>query len=150
MLKIKALNIVRQRLEDQCHKTREQLTGLRQALEGETKSSAGDKHETGRAMVQLEMERASARLQLQEKELKRFEVLAFNKGGNTDKITAGNLVVTDKATYFLLVSVGMIQIENTPVAVISASSPIGGLLLGKTVGDSFVFNGNTQKITAVY
>jgi len=30
-----------------------------QGLQSETKSSAGDKHETGRAMLQLEMEKAS-------------------------------------------------------------------------------------------
>ena len=32
------------------------------ALNSETKSSAGDKHETGRAMLQLEMEKASQQL----------------------------------------------------------------------------------------
>ena len=31
----------------------------RKALEQESKSSAGDKHETGRAMLHLEMEKAS-------------------------------------------------------------------------------------------
>jgi len=33
------------------------------ALTSETKSSAGDKHETGRAMLQLEMEKASLQLE---------------------------------------------------------------------------------------
>lgn len=37
----------------------EVLSSNQKALQAETKSSAGDKHETGRAMLQLEMEKAS-------------------------------------------------------------------------------------------
>ena len=39
---------------------RQQL--LRESLESEQKSSAGDKHETGRAMVQLEQEKLGKQL----------------------------------------------------------------------------------------
>ena len=38
-----------------------------EALDSESKSSAGDKHETGRAMLQLEMEKAGQQLQEVEK-----------------------------------------------------------------------------------
>ena len=44
-------------------KTVEEIISSNQnALQSETKSSAGDKHETGRAMLQLEMEKASQQL----------------------------------------------------------------------------------------
>jgi hypothetical protein len=35
------------------------ISSNQKALQSETKSSAGDKHETGRAMLQLEIEKAS-------------------------------------------------------------------------------------------
>ncbi|MBL4643926.1 MAG: 3-oxoacyl-ACP synthase, partial [Flavobacteriaceae bacterium] len=38
------------------------ITSNQKALQSETKSSAGDKHETGRAMLQLEMEKAGQQL----------------------------------------------------------------------------------------
>ena len=38
------------------------LSSNQKALQTETKSSAGDKHETGRAMLQLEMEKAGQQL----------------------------------------------------------------------------------------
>ena len=40
---------------------------LQESLNSETKSSAGDKHETGRAMVQLEQEKLGQQLQEIEK-----------------------------------------------------------------------------------
>ncbi len=38
------------------------ILDLRESLDSETKSSAGDKHETGRAMLQLEREKAGSQL----------------------------------------------------------------------------------------
>ena len=38
------------------------ISSHQKALSSETKSSAGDKHETGRAMLQLEMEKAGQQL----------------------------------------------------------------------------------------
>ena len=44
---------------DTIHNTMEQI---RESLTTETKSSAGDKHETGRAMLRLEREKAGKQL----------------------------------------------------------------------------------------
>ena len=41
---------------------KEIISSNQTALHSETKSSAGDKHETGRAMLQLEMEKAGQQL----------------------------------------------------------------------------------------
>ena len=116
------------------------------ALSSETKSSAGDKHETGRAMLQLEMEKASQQL---EGINNMKAVLAKINLDNSDHIKLGSLIITDKADYFLGISAGEIKIENQVYYAMSPSSPIGRLLLGKEVGDVITFN---QKITirAIY
>lgn len=110
----------------------------KKALFSETKSSAGDKHETGRAMLQLEMEKASQQL-VSIIEMK--EVLAKIETQKTSEIIClGSLIITDKANYFLTISSGKISIDNIDYYSVSTNSPIGQQLLGKKVGDEIPFN----------
>lgn len=113
------------------------------ALESETKSSVGDKHETGRAMLQLEIEKAGNQLisitQMQ-------QTLAKINVDNLSRIAClGSVIYTEKVNYFLSISCGKLTADNKQFFAVSVSSPIGKLLLGKQVGDSFLFNG--KKIT---
>jgi transcription elongation GreA/GreB family factor len=126
---------------------REIMSSNKKALLSETKSSAGDKHETGRAMLQLEMEKASQQIVVVQ-QMK--EVLhRINIKDSSDVIRLGSLVHTDKATYYLSISIGAVSVENKMYFVISSSSPIGKLLLGKQVNNVIQFNGQQIKITQV-
>lgn len=113
----------------------------------ETKSSAGDKYETGRAMMQLEIEKNATQL---EEALKQKKIL---NGINIDqqplKIQNGSLVVTTNGTFFIAISVGMVVIEDKRFAVVSAQSPIGSRLIGLKPGDSFSFGNKTYKVERV-
>jgi transcription elongation GreA/GreB family factor len=126
---------------------REIMTSNKKALLSETKSSAGDKHETGRAMLQLEMEKASQQIAVVQ-QMK--EVLhRINIEESSDVVRLGSLVHTDKATYYLSISIGAVSVENEMYFVISSSSPIGKLLLGKKANDTVQFNGQEITITQV-
>jgi transcription elongation GreA/GreB family factor len=109
-----------------------------EALTSETKSSAGDKHETGRAMLQLEMEKAGQQLASAQAMKEALSKIRFKK--KNKNIGLGSLVITDKVTYFLAVSAGIITIDKNNYYTISTLSPIGQHLLGKTVGDIIAFN----------
>lgn len=123
------------------------INSNQKALTSETKSSAGDKHETGRAMLQLEMEKASQQL---DGISNMKEILAkINSTKVSDIAHLGSVIVTNKANYFLSISVGQIIIDNSKYFAISTSSPIGKLLLGKKTGESVIFNGNIIEINAV-
>lgn len=126
---------------------REIMTSNKKALLSETKSSAGDKHETGRAMLQLEMEKASQQIVVvqQMKEI----LHRINPDDVSKVIRLGSLVHTNKATYYLSISIGAVAVENDMYFVISSSSPIGKLLIGKKVNDIIQFNGQQIKITEV-
>jgi transcription elongation GreA/GreB family factor len=126
---------------------REIMTSNKKALLSETKSSAGDKHETGRAMLQLEMEKASQQIAgvQQMKEI----LHRINPDDVSEVIRLGSLVHTNKATYYLSISIGAVTVENDMYFVISSSSPIGKLLIGKKVNDIIQFNGQQIKITEV-
>ena len=129
-------------------KTVEEIISSNQkALQSETKSSAGDKHETGRAMLQLEMEKAGQQL-AGISQMK--EILAKVDVSKTAKIGhLGSIIYTDKANYFLSISAGKLTACGDDFFAISVSSPIGKLLLGKQQNDEIVFNGNTIKITKI-
>ena len=107
-------------------------------LFSETKSSAGDKHETGRAMIQLEMEKASQQLSVVTEMNEILKRILIEE--NSEIIKLGSLIKTTKGTYFLVVSVGQVKVENNIYFVVSSKSPIGKQLLGKQVGAIIPFN----------
>lgn len=123
------------------------IENIENNLLSETKSSAGDKHETGRAMLQLEREKAGVQL---------FEInkirVALHKVDINKKlkfVSIGSLVFTSKANYFLSVSLGLIEVKDIGFFAISPQTPIGQLLMGKTVGDTIEFNGNKFNIEKI-
>lgn len=125
----------------------ETLHSYKNDLQSETKSSAGDKHETGRAMLQLEMEKTSQQLIGINQMNAVLETIDISK--NSKKVHLGSLVFTQKDTYFLSISAGKIVVNNEVFYAISTSSPIGKLLLGKQENEQCVFLGNTIKIQKI-
>ncbi|MEL7005982.1 MAG: hypothetical protein AAFN93_25130 [Bacteroidota bacterium] len=114
----------------------------------EVKSSAGDKYETGRAMMHLETENNSIQLSQALDVEKALQQITVNTV--TDKIRLGSMVFTSGGDYFISISAGAITIDKKQYFAISPSSPIGQLLINKSVGDSVSFNGRTIDINAVY
>lgn len=120
---------------------------LQESLDSETKNSTGDKHETGRAMVQLEQEKLAQQFMELEKTkniLQRVDVRI--KSGT---IGLGSLVRTNTADYFIAISAGAFKQEGKPVYCISQEAPIAQLLMGKKKDETFVFNGNSHTVLEV-
>lgn len=123
------------------------IASHQKALRSETKSSAGDKHETGRAMLQLEMEKAGQQLaavqQMQQ------TLAKINSSKPSTNIALGSVIKTSSTHYFLSISAGKLNVEDTVYFAISPSSPIGKLLVGKKAEDTFVWRGKEIKIDHV-
>ena len=107
-------------------------------LFSETKSSAGDKHETGRAMIQLEMEKAGQ--QLSEVNIMQEVLDKITIEKESEVVCLGSLINTTKGNYFLAISAGKITISANDYFVVSTNSPIGNQLLGKKIGEIIPFN----------
>jgi len=123
------------------------ISDIQNSLQSETKSSAGDKHETGRAMLQLEREKAGqqlAELQKLSETLQKIDIRAKHK-----TIALGSIVKTTGSNYFISISVGEIKLKNNNFYAISVATPIGKLLLSKSVGDKIKFRGHTFTIRDV-
>ncbi|WP_375240792.1 3-oxoacyl-ACP synthase [Polaribacter sp.] len=146
-LKEALYNNCKEFVEKRLQNVEEVISSNQKALQTETKSSAGDKHETGRAMLQLEMEKAGQQLAgiTQMKEiLAKIDISKTSKNAHL-----GSIVYTDKANYFLSISAGHLTIENANYFAVSVSSPIGKLLLGKQKDETISFNGNVFKILEI-
>jgi transcription elongation GreA/GreB family factor len=123
------------------------ISSNQKALQSETKSSAGDKHETGRAMLQLEMEKASQQL---EGISQMNEILSkINFSEASKKAHLGSIIFTEKANYFLSISAGQIIVDRQKYFAVSVSSPIGKLLLGKSENEVIFFNGIDHNILKI-
>ena len=134
-------------IDERSNRILSQIKELQTALGSETKSSAGDKHETGRAMIQLEREKLGQQL-AEVQDLNRV----MQKIDISSKKTAaalGSLVKTTKTNYFLAISAGEFKSGDSLNYCISLNTPIGIMLLGKTEGDTIGFNGSVLKIVAI-
>ena len=132
---------------EKCQDTLLEVNKTEEAKNSDSKSTAGDKHETGRAMVQIEIDKLKQQLHLQNQTLQTLRRIEPNQAQN--QIGLGSLVQTKNALYFISAAVGKINFEKETVFCISLISPIGQLLLGKKEGDSFTFNGVEQHIIKV-
>ena len=103
----------------------------------DSKSSAGDKHETGRAMMQQAQEQLGK--QLQEAEMKRASLTRIQTLPTTETIGEGSLVITNENTLLLAAPMGKIHFEEKDIFVISMQSPLAQALKGKKSGDTILF-----------
>jgi len=137
-----------QKLVDKRYQVIQQhIADLQQSLSSETKSSAGDKHETGRAMVQLEREKAGR--QLAEINKVRASLSQIDPDRVHTHVGQGSLVFTSKANYFIAASLGPISLKDETYYAISPGTPIGRLLMGKIEKDEVTFNGNSFVIESL-
>ncbi len=121
---------------------------LTNSANNETKSSAGDKHETARAMMQLEQEKLSRQIADLAEQKKEFDKIDFSK--TYHNINQGSLVETNKGYFLIASSIGKITIEEKTVFVISSKSPLAIALAGKQKEDSVSFNGVVYVICNIY
>jgi transcription elongation GreA/GreB family factor len=146
-LKNEAYKYCGQFVSERLGRIQRQIKELETALTSETKSSAGDKHETGRAMIQLEREKLGQ--QLSELEKTQQLLSKVPKDRNSQLVGLGNLVMTDSFAYYIAISAGEYKNSTNSVYCISAATPIGKLIYGKAIGDTFHFNGKTSTILTI-
>lgn len=113
----------------------------------ETKSSAGDKYETGRAMMQLEIEKNSTQL-AESLKLKRA-LLEIKPEQSASSVQHGSLVITDSYNYYIAIGAGQFDVQGTMYQTISPVSPVGAKMLGLKTGDRFQMNGRWFTIERV-
>ncbi|SMO71445.1 3-oxoacyl-ACP synthase [Solitalea koreensis] len=124
------------------------IQSAREASTDDTKSSAGDKFETTREMMQQEIDRNSTQLT---EALKLKQVLmAIKPDHNSTVIQPGSLAITNNGAFYIAISAGALTINGTNYFAVSSASPIGLCLMKLKKGDSFQFHGKAYSISDVY
>lgn len=131
-------------VDERLIRIQQNIQQIQESLSSETKSSAGDKHETGRAMLQLEREKLGQQLHEAEKMAVVLSRISITNKSKT--IVLGSYVKTSKSDYFLAVSAGKYNKDSKTIYCISGRTPIGQLLLSKSIGDVVSFDGEKIRI----
>ena len=129
----------------------EKLIAETRASNNDTKSSMGDKYETGREMLQQEINHLQVQLNevLKQQDFLKtsFDKLRMTK--KFDKAEKGAIVKTEKGLFFISVSLGEINFDNQKIICISPESPLAKAMNGKLKGEAFSLNNMSQKIVDI-
>jgi len=115
-----------------------------QASNDDTKSSAGDKYETGRAMMQQEKDRNTT--QLNEANKLMVALNHISTKGNSATAETGSLVITDNGKFYIAISAGILIVNGESYFAVSPASPIGIKLKGLKAGGGFELNGKRYNV----
>jgi hypothetical protein len=121
---------------------------LSESAANNTKSSAGDKHETARAMIQIEQETISK--QLNKALEQRLLLEKIDSSFNSLQIINGSLVKTRQGYLFLSIAFGKITVDGKAIIAISPQSPLGIKLMGLRINDKTEINGMSYFIEGIY
>lgn len=130
-------------LENTLEEARREYHLAKESRDSDTKSSAGDKFETGREMMQREMDKLSALVDNTLNSIAKLDRLADLP--NSVVISEGSLVETDQETYFISIGYGKLD----SIYAISIESPLGLELKGKRVGDRIEMRGQNITIKSI-
>ena len=112
------------------------------------KSSAGDKFEISRALMQTEYDKIHNQLLILKNQLRTIKTISLSD--KKKKVGVGSFIKTNKSFYFMSIGLGKQIIDNNAINIISLSSPIGKLLNNKKKGDKIVFNNKEELIENIY
>ncbi len=135
-------------VEDKITQAQDEINAAQVSANEETKSSAGDKYETARAMAQLEIEKNTRQL-AEAGKLKRL-LSEFSAATESSKAQLGSLVQTNNGWFYISISAGKVELGEITCICLSPVSPLGEKLMSLHSGDTFSFNNRTFQIQAVY
>ena len=122
---------------------------LQESLESESKSSAGDKHETGRAMIHQELSQVGETLDRCNRhlaEIKKWSGLV----ARPTRVASHVLVVTNGPQVLIGWPLGKIKCDEGDVFAMSADAPLAKSWRGAQVGDMVNVAGQSWTIEALY
>ncbi|WP_333854002.1 hypothetical protein [Epilithonimonas sp.] len=142
MDKTELIKLINQKLSEKIQNF-EKLIAETRASNNDTKSSMGDKYETGREMLQQEIN--NLQVQLNEV-MKQQDFLKTILIKTNDKAEKGAIVKTERGLFFISISLGEITFENQKIICISPESPLAKAMNGKLKDETFSLNNMNQKI----
>ena len=151
-------NSLRQKLFNACidyvntriDTAKQAMANAQESANAEEKSSAGDKYETGRAMMQIERDKAAQQLS-EAMKLKQVLDQINNTELRKSVVSLGSVVITHSSPYFFVaISAGKIVIDGKEYIALAPISPIGKALLDLNLNDTFVYNNKSCTVVEIF
>ncbi|WP_321516264.1 hypothetical protein [Marinifilum fragile] len=146
-LKIELHQLAQESLNAKIEQSKKSLIDLKESVGNETKSTAGDKHETGRAMMHLEQEKVMRQLANNQK-LKSI-VDRISPKINNETVQLGSLVFTNKISFYILAGLGQVELNGQNYFIVSFQSELVQAFKGKRKGDDLIFKGQNYTIQEI-
>lgn len=125
-------------IDDKVIKSKEYMNSIEQSIQGESKSTAGDKHDTTRELMQQERNKAAQNLSNQI--LAQKTLIQLLNSSSSERVGFGSLIETDKGIIFIGLALGRVLCGQDEVVCISPLSPLAKVFEGGVVGDCVHFN----------
>ena len=147
-LKEKLLALCIRHVEEKINAATEAMRSAQEAANEESKSSAGDKYETGRAMMQIERDNAAAQLDEALKLKKTLSLIGVS--GHHHAISLGSIVITKAFNAFISVGPGKLNVDGVDYFIVTPMSPLGKTLSGLNAGVEFTFNNKPNTVLEIF
>lgn len=149
--KIDFFNICNTIVEENITSLSSSISEIKNDLNSATKSSAGDKHEVGRAMMHIELEKQSKHLSELNKSHQTLHLISLEVNIKHNQIKLGSLVLLSNGQlYYISLSLGKLNTKDKEFYAISPITPLACLLLNQKVNDVINFRGQKLTIKELY
>lgn len=148
-MKRRIVNALSARLEVQRAEASGRLISLQEALESESKSSAGDKHETGRARVHEEMRQVNETLQRIEGQRAELDLI-LKRNVTPLRVAPGVLVETDGPWVLMGLALGRMQVDEVVLYSVSNEAPLAQAWRGAVLGVKVKLGPETTTILGLH
>jgi transcription elongation GreA/GreB family factor len=123
------------------------IADAQEAAANESKSGGTGDSETGREVMQQEIELNLTRLNEINKLKTALDSIPFDHTSQT--IQPGSVVKTNNGNYYLGISAGQLKVDGNTYYAVSPASPIGSKMIDMKTGDTFSLNGKEYMIESV-
>ena len=120
---------------------------LQDSLEDQTKSSVGDKYETTRAMLHIELDKLKIQNRVYVEQKRALDQI---RSGINERIVFGSVVHTSIGLFLIGPSIGKFKSSELDIMCISVKAPLSKAMWHKRKGDELIFNQGKIEIISVY
>ena len=132
------LSFLNEKIEYKIRKANEYLESIQESIRSETKSTAGDKHDTNRELMQQERNKAAQNVSHQL--LAQKTIMELRKSKSSKQIGFGSLIQTNRSFIYIGLSIGKVAYKDQNVLCVSPVSPLARAFESKTENQEVDFN----------
>ncbi|MCB0449394.1 MAG: hypothetical protein KDC97_04675 [Confluentibacter sp.] len=144
--KQKLLQICNERVNKRINDYKEEVNLIKESIASSDKSSSED-DDAGHGKLLNDLEKNMAYLNDAKKTKEYLSTIKTNIDSKDAML--GSIVKTNIMNFYIATSIGKIELDDAVFYAISVNSPIGQLLINKTVNAQFEFNQNKYIISEI-